>query len=93
MRKDTHGEFITGKVDGKPFSAFIDGVPDKCQHDDKGEELSFNDAGEYFKASEIPNHEINYDAWIKFQDEHKIRGGCVSCSKCGKPFEPDMFGE
>lgn len=91
MRKDTHSEFISGEIDGKPFTAFISGVPDKCQHDDDGEMLSFNDEGEYFKDSDMPDPKTHYDDWVKFQEDHKINGGCVSCSKCGKPFTPDFF--
>lgn len=89
MRKDHHEEFIqiTDK-DGKVSNAFITGVPDKCQHDDDGEEMHFNDAGQYFKESELPK---DMDERIKFMDEHKLNGGCVSCSKCGKPFEIDLF--
>lgn len=91
MRKDTHSDLISGEIDGKKFTAFIDGIPDKCEHDDNGEVLSFNDAGQYFKESEMPDHKTDYDAWVKFQEDNKINGGCVSCSKCGKPFELDLF--
>lgn len=87
MRNDTHGAFVKGKN----FTAFIDGIPDKCEHDDNGPLLSFNDAGEYFKDSDMPDRKTNYKAWEKFQKDHKINGGCVSCSKCGKPYTPDFF--
>ncbi|HMG16747.1 MAG TPA: hypothetical protein VK590_14925 [Saprospiraceae bacterium] len=87
MRNDTHGALIIG--DG--FSAFVDGIPDKCEHDDNGPVLSFNSEGEYFKDSEMPDYKTNPDGWRKFQDAHKINGGCVSCSKCGKPYTPDFF--
>lgn len=86
-----HSAFIQGQINGEKFSAFIDGIPDKCKHDDNGEILSFNDKGEYFKESEMPNPKTDYDNWLLFQEKHEIRGGCVSCSKCGKPFEPDFF--
>lgn len=92
MRKDHHEEFISFKdKDGNVSNAFITGVPDKCDHDDNGEELSFNAIGQYFKASDMPNPKTNYDAWVKFQEDNKINGGCTSCSKCGKPFEIDLF--
>jgi hypothetical protein len=85
---DTHGAFIE-LPDGS--RAFIDGIPDKCEHQWDGPGLSFNDAGEYFKNSDMPDYHSDPDGWYKFQEDHKIRGGCVSCSKCGKPFEPPMF--
>ena len=91
MDNDTHGEFYSGEIEGKKFSMFIDGVPDKCKHDDDGDVLYFNNNGEYFKESEMPNHHADYEGWLKFQKEHKITGGCVSCSKCGKPFSPPMY--
>ncbi len=89
MRKDTHEEFIqiTDK-DGKTSNAFISGVPDKCQHDDDGEAMWFNDEGKYFKESEMPKDK---EEFVKFMDKHDLRGSCVSCSKCGKPFEIDLF--
>lgn len=83
MRKDTHEEFI--KVGD--FSAFITGVPDTCQHDDDGETLHFNDKGRYWKDSELPD---DHEEKIKFMKDNRINGGCVSCSKCGKPFTPDF---
>jgi hypothetical protein len=91
MDNNTHGEFWAGEINGEKISMFIDGVPDKCKHDDKGEVMSFNDNYEYFKESEIPNYKTDYEGWLKFQKDHKISGGCVSCSKCGKPFSPPMY--
>lgn len=88
---DTHGEFWAGEINGERISMFIDGVPDKCQHDSKGEELAFNNNYEYFKKSEMPDYNTDPEAWEKFQRDHKITGGCVSCSKCGKPFSPPMY--
>lgn len=37
MDSSTHGEFIIGK----DFNVFIDGVPDKCDHDWSGEIIHF----------------------------------------------------
>lgn len=85
---NTHGAFIQFK-DGS--TAFVDGIPDACDHDDNGPALSFNDRGEYFKDSEMPDYHTDYDAWLKFQQDHDIRGGCVSCSKCGKPYSPPLY--
>lgn len=85
---NAHGEFVHLPGIG---NAFIDGIPDKCEHDDSGPVLAFNEAGEYFKHSDMPDYFTDYEGWLKFQKDHKINGGCVSCSKCGKPFSPPMF--
>jgi len=85
MRNDTHSAIIL--QDGKPL-AFVDGIPDRCEHDDNGEWLHFNDNGEYFRDSEVPK---TFYASRKFWKKNKINGGCCSCSKCGKPFRPDFF--
>lgn len=92
MDSNTHSAYIVGEnSDGIRVSAFIDGIPDKCEHNWDGETLSFNDAGEFFKDSEMPDHSSDPVGWVKFQEEHKINGGCVSCSKCGKPFYPPLY--
>ena len=88
MRKDTHEEFIVGQIDGEKYSAFVTGVPDKCKHDDAGEIMHFNDNYEYWKESELPKDE---DEKLEFMEKNRINGGCVSCSKCGKPFTPDLY--
>mgnify|MGYP001588204718 CR=1 FL=1 len=90
MRKDKHEELVTFEHEGKRFSAYITGVPDKCQHDDEGEQYVFNDEGKYWKQSEIPDYKKDNEAYMKFMNENEMRGGCVSCSKCGKPYEPDL---
>lgn len=84
MRDDTHGEVIVAK----DFVAFADGVPDKCQHDDAGPWLCFNDDGQYWTVAEMPmDAKGRYD----FVVENRIIGGCCSCSKCGKPYTPDFW--
>ena len=85
---NTHGAFMQFS-DGS--TAFVDGIPDTCEHDDDGPVLSFNDTGEYFKDSDMPDYKTDPEGWTKFQEDHDIRGGCVSCSKCGRPFSPPMF--
>ena len=91
MRKDSHTEVITGVLDGKPFQAILTGVPDDCQHDDDGPALVFNDQGEHWPESDLPDPNTEYAEYEKFYTDHKINGGCVSCSKCGKPFELDLL--
>lgn len=65
---NTHGAFIQFQDGG---TAFIDGIPDTCQHDDDGPVLSFNNDGEYFKDSEMPDYKTDPEGWYKFQDDHK----------------------
>lgn len=86
--KGKHTEIITITHGGKKSTAILSGVPDKCEHDSDGEEMFFNDAGRYWKRSQLPKGKANA---IKFMDKHRINGSCVSCSKCGKPFEPDFY--
>ena len=50
---NTHSAFISGEINGSKFTAFVDGIPDKCEHDDNGEILSFNDLGQYFKVATL----------------------------------------
>src|SRR3990172_8381776 len=91
---DTHGEFIE-LPDGS--RAFVDGIPDKCEH-------QWDGAGYHFVSyiggggmdSLIPDTNQSHEEMEvldkALRNEGKyISGGCVSCSKCGKPFEPPMF--
>lgn len=90
---DKHSAFIIGKH----FSAFVDGIPDKCQHqwDGKGYHfVSYINGGGFDEM--IPDtgqsqQELqNMDEELRKQGKY-LSGGCVSCSKCGKPYEPEMF--
>ena len=87
---NTHSAILTNET-CVPV-AFVDGIPDKCQHVWDGETLHFNDEGEYFTDSEVPDNKLNEgrDAY-EFYTLHQISGACASCSKCGKPFEPDIW--
>lgn len=88
---NTHSDYITDES-GK-IVAFLDGIPDKCEHEFNGETLHFNDEGEYFTESEMPEHALNDGRDLhEFFILHGIRGATCSCSKCGKPFQPDFFG-
>lgn len=89
MRKDTHEEFIVAENEkGERISMFVSGVPDKCKHDDNGEVMYFNNEGQFWKENELP---LDEDERIEFMEVNNINGGCVSCSKCGKPFTPDVW--
>lgn len=94
MDNNTHGAFISFP-DGS--TAFIDGIPDKCEHDDKGSGYHFiSGAGGWPYDELLPNTGQTQDDLMTL-DLHLrafgqyISGGCVSCSKCGKPYEPPMF--
>jgi len=86
--ENTHSEFIQGEG----WSAFVDGIPDTCQHEWNGEGESQFEDGEVVKDSVLfvdveGGFEIN-------QEIAKGRfpvAGWVTCSKCGKPYEIDMF--
>src|SRR5688500_6193628 len=94
---DHHGEIITGTIDGKPFSAFIDGVPDKCQHQWDGDTIFFTKSGKMI----TPHTFLKWAGYtakmreplIHAHQEHlgdPILEGAVSCSKCRKVFQPDL---
>lgn len=91
---NTHGAFVQFKDGG---TAFIDGIPDKCEHqwDGKGYHfVSFMGGGGMDEL--LPNADQSYeeldaiDAELRKNGKY-LSGGCVSCSKCGKPFTPPMF--
>ena len=86
--KGKHEEFINL---GNGSHAFITGVPDDHEHDDKGEIIYFGDGGR-FKESELPK---DIEEKHKFMDKHRLNGSSVSCSICGKTaFECfDMWAE
>lgn len=75
-------KFITGKIDGEKFSAFVTSNKPNCnnnkEHEWNGEELfTFHNDPRTLKKSEfeaLPEKERN---------ELSIAGGEVSCSICG----------
>lgn len=100
---NTHGEFQTIRINGgKPFTAFVDGIPDLCQHRWNGSTVFETKKGKTIDWK-------TYPAWRSYtsimrdeliqklhgpegdQADDPIVGGGVSCSKCGKPYQPDMF--
>ncbi len=81
---NTHGEFIQG--DG--WSAFIDGVPDECNHVwDGPSRIEFHD-GAVMMESDLPS---DPEELKKFMQGRSISCGYVTCSKCGKGYEPDLW--
>lgn len=92
---NTHSEILQ-MPDGS--TAFVDGIPDKCQHDDKGDQILWSASGKtiywhtYRQWAHLPadaRHELVYQHHHEIDDP--IVGGCVSCSKCKKPFSPPLF--
>jgi hypothetical protein len=98
MSTDTHGAIINF---GDGSGAFIDGIPDKCEHVWNGEEMFVvgRPGNSFFEEiwSEtkmlVKGYDLS-DAFYqkKFEDDgYSIRGGMSSCSKCKKPYQPDFF--
>lgn len=77
--------------------AFVDGIPDTCEHDSKGTGyhfISFIGGGGFDEL--IPDTGQTQDEMIALDEELRkngkyLSGGCSSCSKCGRPFTPPMF--
>lgn len=99
---NTHGKIT--KLPGGSM-AFIDGIPDDCDHDTDGDWYVLispqpdSDWGLTYKMKaktiqrmrpKLPEHEA-----IRAYDEdltgHYISGGCTSCSKCGKAMTPPFW--
>lgn len=91
---NTHGAFMDL---GNGMTAFVDGIPDKCEHEWNGKGyhfVSFIRGGG--SDTIIENTGQTQEELEKLDEELRkegkyLSGGCVSCSKCGKPFEPPMF--
>lgn len=91
---NTHGAFMDL---GNGMTAFVDGVPDKCEHEWNGKGyhfVSFIRGGGMDTL--IPDTGQSQEEMEKLDKDLRkegkyLSGGCVSCSKCGKPFEPPMF--
>ena len=92
MNSSTHSAILIDES-GRAV-AFIDGIPDKCSHVWDGEGLHFNNDGEYFRDSEMPDKTLNNGRDLhEFHILHQITGGTCTCSKCGNPYEPDIFAD
>ena len=98
MRKDTHTEFIAFEHEGKKITAFMSGVPDKCQHDDNGGTVHTTRSGKYIFPATYPQwagytSRLRDPLIIAYQDsiDDPVLESGVSCSKCGKPWEPDLY--
>ena len=80
-----HSEVIFGK----DFTAILCEIPDKCEHDDKGEIMIC------INNEWIPQLKL-FPVWMDSEqrrifsekNDWSITGESVSCSKCGKMFSP-----
>lgn len=99
MRKNTHDAFIAIKdKNGSVMTGFMSGVPDKCRHDDDGGTVHTTRSGKYiypttFKQWAGYTSQMRDPLIIAYQDSinDPVLESGVSCSKCGKPWEPDLF--
>ena len=94
---NTHSAFIKLSDDSH---AFIDGIPDKCQHKWNGDRI-------YYAASGKTIYWHTYRQWASFTSqaresliyshhahiEDPIIGGTICCSLCKKPFSPEILDE
>ncbi|MPR36582.1 hypothetical protein [Salmonirosea aquatica] len=92
---DTHADLIT-LPDGS--TAFVDGIPDTCAHDGNGDAVHFTASGKVihwhtFRAwagyTSQMRHSLIYEHQSQIGDP--ITGSAVTCSKCGKQFNPPSF--
>lgn len=95
MCNNTHSAFI--KI-SKESHAFIDGIPDECEHDWSGDEVFFTQSGkiiywhtyrQWSKYISVMRNRLIYEHQIEIGDP--INGGAVTCKKCKKIFSPPMF--
>jgi hypothetical protein len=90
---NTHGALIDL---GDGMHAFVDGIPDKCEHDSNGHGYHFVSFLGGGTDELIPDTGQTQEELMKLDEELRkngryLSGGCVSCSKCGNPFSPPMF--
>lgn len=82
--------------------AFIDGIPDQCEHDWNGENynvliLASDEEREELWMLDSEIKECGYDLTKQTDQERfhqegwRLVGGGVTCTKCKKPFQPDFF--
>jgi hypothetical protein len=91
----THSAHIIGP----DFSMFIDGIPDKCDHDDNGDPVYYSKSGkvimwhtyrQWAHLDTAQRTQLIFDYHSAHIDD-PIISGCVACSKCKKPFSPPVY--
>jgi len=94
MDANTHGAFIP--LPGG--NAFIDGIPDQCEHDYSGDAVHFTQSGKTI-------YWHTYRQWASYTAEMRDRliyeyheqiddpivGGAITCRKCKKIYHPPIF--
>jgi len=93
-----NGDMHSAVIIGKDFSCFIDGIPDTCDHDSRGDVVMQSVSGKmiYWHTYRQWAH-LPADARTRLvheyhnQIEDPIVMGTTSCSKCKKIFHPPMF--
>lgn len=95
MTDQTHSAFIALPGGG---NAFIDGIPDTCDHDSKGDVIYKAISGKviywhtYREWAHLDTKQREALIFKRHQElEDPIIEGMSSCSKCKKPFQPPMF--
>ncbi len=80
------------------FSAFIDGIPDKCQHDWSGDAVYFTESGKTiywhtFRAWAGYTEAMRGQLIHEHQDDigDPVSGSAVTCRKCKKIFSPPLY--
>jgi len=92
MENNTHGEFIQL---GENVHAFVDGIPDECDHKWDGDVIYYSASGERITPYTYPKWTA-YTSQMRDPLIHKhhqdiddpILSGTVTCSKCGKECMP-----
>lgn len=94
MDNNTHGAFVDF---GNGITAFVDGIPDMCEHDWSGDEVMQSKSGKmiywhtYRQWAHLPadaRNRLIYELHEKIEDP--IIMGAVSCRKCKKIFSPPI---
>ena len=90
MRNNTESAFITCKLDGQPFSAFVDGMPANHEHDSKGDLVYYTSSGKrlaWNTHKEYASFTTEFRAILlhaKYEAlEDQITSCTTTCSKCG----------
>jgi len=78
--------------------AFLDAIPDTCDHDWSGDEVHFTASGktiywhtyrQWASFTSKMRNRLIYEHHLEIDDP--ITGGAVTCRKCKKIFHPPMF--
>lgn len=93
MNNNTHSAHIIGPE----FSAFVDGIPDTCDHKWDGDLVMVAQSGKvilwhtYRQWAHLTT-QARYQLVMEYHNsiEDPILECGVSCSKCRKPFKPNL---